>query len=520
MTHYLNVSKLTGSELEPVDIITFGSPCQGLSVAGEGLGLEDERSNLFYEAIRIIKEMRLKTDGLYPRYALWENVPGALSNRKGKDFEKVLEAFLQIIQPEAPLVPMPKKGWPRFGRLHDVDGRWSIAWRVVDARTHGVPQRRRRILLVADFRGDSAGEILFKCQGLPGYPEPSGETWKGTAGTAENCSPAPIGFHLTQGPISLENATPCLSSSNPKNGQASIGVCYGFLPRQGAKAGGIGFEKDVVPTLRASQEIGICYSLQNFGKYIPSSTASTLKSRDCKGATDLILFENHAQEARHNPCGDTAPTVVSRYGTGGNNQPLVVHPTHICYGISPYHSAGMKSENPYSGIYEADSSRTLDLNGGNPSCNQGGIAIVVEKLVRRLTPTECARLQGFPDLWGSLPRIDDMSDDDYLFWCDLHKEQAEIQGKEYHQKSKKQMISWYNKLHTDSAEYKMWGNGVALPAVRVPIHGMAVQGAKTLGSLFDGSGGFPLAGCLEGIIPLWSAEIEPYPVAVAKAKFM
>jgi site-specific DNA-cytosine methylase len=139
--------------------------------------------------------------------------------------------------------------------------------------------------------------------------------------------------------------------------------------------------------------------------------------------------------------------------------------------------------------------------------------------IRRLTPTECARLQGFPDWWAAIPTIKDMDDDTVAFWQEVRSTYAAINGKTYKPATKKQMISWYNKLHTDSAEYKMWGNGVALPVVRIPIHGMAGLGAKTLGRLFDGSGGFPLAGLLDGIETLWASEIEPYPIAVTKWNF-
>lgn len=149
----------------------------------------------------------------------------------------------------------------------------------------------------------------------------------------------------------------------------------------------------------------------------------------------------------------------------------------------------------------------------------GCVLDLIRCIARRLTPTECARLQGFPDWWAELPHIADMTDEDYSFWCDALRAKATIEDKLYKPKTKPQMVAWYNKLHTDGAEYKMWGNGVALPVVRVPLHGMAKLGAKTLGSLFDGSGGFPLVGVLEGITPLWCSEIEPYPIAVTRERF-
>ena len=134
-------------------------------------------------------------------------------------------------------------------------------------------------------------------------------------------------------------------------------------------------------------------------------------------------------------------------------------------------------------------------------------------------PAECARLQGFPDWWADLPQLEDMTDEAFSFWQEVRATYAAINGKTYKPVSKRQMVKWYNKLHTDSAEYKMWGNGVALPVVRIPLHGMAQLGAKTMGSLFDGSGGFPLAGLLDGIETLWASEIEPYPIAVTAWNF-
>jgi len=140
--------------------------------------------------------------------------------------------------------------------------------------------------------------------------------------------------------------------------------------------------------------------------------------------------------------------------------------------------------------------------------------------VRRFTPTEYGRLQGFPDWWADLPVIENMSDEAFEFWQEVRRTYAEINDKKYKPaRGKRQMVRWYNRLHTDAAEYKMWGNGVALPVVRIPVHGMAQLGAKTMGSLFDGSGGFPLAGLLDGITTLWASEVEPYPIAVTEWNF-
>ena len=193
MKHYGDITKISGYDLPVVDVITGGSPCQDLSIAGKRAGLEGERSGLFMEQIRIVKEMREhdratgRTDEyIRPRYMVWENVPGAFSSNKGKDFQAVLTEIVRIAEPEAPDVPLPEKGWTKSGCLYDELGRWSVAWRVHDAQFWGVPQRRKRIALVADFGGLSAAEILFERKGLCWHPEQSAETRQRTAGDTED----------------------------------------------------------------------------------------------------------------------------------------------------------------------------------------------------------------------------------------------------------------------------------------------------------------------------------------------
>ena len=195
MKHYGDITKLSGYDLPIVDVITGGSPCQDLSVAGKRAGLDGERSGLFMEQIRIVKEMREhdRANGrtgylVRPRYMVWENVPGAFSSNKGKDFQAVLTEIVRIAEPESPDVPMPEGGvWSKSGCLYDDMGRWSVAWRVHDAQFWGVPQRRKRIALVADFGGLSAAEVLFERKGMCWNPEQGGEERKGTAGNSEDC---------------------------------------------------------------------------------------------------------------------------------------------------------------------------------------------------------------------------------------------------------------------------------------------------------------------------------------------
>lgn len=192
MKHLGDVSMINGADIEPVDIITFGSPCQDMSVAGKRAGLkhtavgddETTRSGLFLEAIRIIKEMRLATNGIYPRFAVWENVPGAFSSNRGEDFRLVLEEFIRISEPNAVMSAVPQAGWA-YADCINGDG-WSVAYRTFDAQYWGVPQRRRRIYLVADFRGGRAGEILFKREGLRGHTAQSGTQGQEIAGDVGN----------------------------------------------------------------------------------------------------------------------------------------------------------------------------------------------------------------------------------------------------------------------------------------------------------------------------------------------
>ena len=555
MKHYGDISTLDGSELEPVDIISFGSPCQNLSVAGKREGLDGDRSSLFYEAIRIVKEMREATNGKYPRYIVWENVPGAFSSNRGEDFKAVLTEICKV-KDEQVSISKPAK-WENAGRIMG-DG-YSVAWRLLDAQYWGVPQRRQRIYLVADFDGGSAGKILFESEGLSGYSAQGFKSW------------------------------------------------------------------------------------QNAANGITEGIGET-------GETDSLMFENHSQDTRYRGPLEVAQTVSSTYGTGGNNQPFVVQTPKTlkvrcgcegggkgalvqdnlsatlstnndqtlfqprAYGVCAKNSNSMKSDNPNSGFYEADTSRCLDANGGNPTCNQGGIAVIegngsrpshrgdgykesdvmytlnateqhavafaevhatlsandgpkgpssqmmknpeenfvgevsygigrpamnqgynakfsfqieeeveptlvasgasgvahprfssskasffteaneecantlvatdykdppivndgdeVDYIVRRLTPTECARLQGFPDWWCDDLGIPDPTDEDIAKWREVFETHAKAIGKTTKPKSDAQIRKWLQNPQSDSAEYKMWGNGVALPNVFFVLAGI------------------------------------------------
>ena len=414
--HLGDIKDIDGSVIESVDIISFGSPCQDLSIAGKRAGLVGEKSNLFYEAIRVIKEMRCKTNGKYPRYLLWENVPGAFSSNKGEDFRCVLEEITKIKDSTAKLT-RPKK-WERAGEI--LGENFSLAWRVLDAKYFGVPQRRRRIFLVADLDGGSSREILFEQKSL-------------SRDTSEGCKK---GKRNTGAIKESFNKTICL---NDQGGER------------------MDFYSDESGTLRAS------------------------------GGIAPFVFENHSQDSRYKGPLKETQTLASNLGQGGNNQPFVVYDIR---------QTSENTKNERHNIYECDVSRTIDTSGNTPTRNQGGVAIVEDiytmsknshftkadknissslvatdykdpplvnqRLVRRLTPKECGRLQGFPDYWCENLEIENPKDEDLTFWREVFDKDAEIKGL-IKKKTDKQILKWLKDPHTDSAEYKMWGNGIALP---------------------------------------------------------
>jgi len=546
MKHYGDVSALSGADLEPVDIITFGSPCQDMSVAGRRAGLDGSRSNLFYEAVRIAKEMREATNGRYPTWLCWENVPGAFSSNSGSDFKAVLDEIRKIKDPEAD-TPRPAK-WPNAGCVLADDH--SVAWRVFDAQYWGVPQRRKRIYLVADLAGQRAGKVLFESEGVSGYTPQGFRSWQGSAGTAEEgAHPSGIGTDGYNGAIDTVAATLGVNCgmSTGRNGVM-------VLNDQGGQF--MDVSEDVTGTLRSQMS---------------GHPPAVLES------PDAIAVENHPTDSRVTVSADgKVQTLTSRMGTGGNNVPLVMKIRCGCegggkgpliqtdksatlatnndqtvfvptvYGICAKDSNAMKSDNPNSGFYKAETTRTLDANGGNPVCNQGGMAVVAVQgsmigradkngprgsginedvsftldatdrhavahpvystskssyhtlaeenlvntlvatdykdppiitedpyyIVRRLTPTECARLQGFPDWWCAGLGTDEPTEDDLSFWREVFETHRQVTGSAAKPKTDAQLVKWLKDPHADSAEYKLWGNGVALPCVCFVIAGI------------------------------------------------
>ena len=583
MKHYGDVSRLNGADLEPVDIITFGSPCQDMSVAGRRAGLDGSRSNLFYEAVRIAKEMREATNGRYPTWLCWENVPGAFSSNGGADFKAVLDEIRKIKDPEAD-TPRPAK-WPNAGCILADDH--SVAWRVFDAQYWGVPQRRKRIYLVADLAGQRAGKVLFESEGLSGYTPQGFRSWQGSAGAAEEgAHPAGVGTDGYNGAIADIAATLGVNCgmSTGRNGVM-------VLNDQGGSF--MAVSEDVTGTLRSQMD----------GH--PPVVVDT---------PDAIAVENHPTDSRVTVSGDgKVQTLTSRMGTGGNNVPLVMKIRCGCegggkgpliqkdksgtlatnndqtlfvptvYGICAKDSNAMKSDNPNSGFYEAETTRTLDANGGNPVCNQGGMAVVAVQgsmigrsdrngpqgcgfggdvsftldatdrhavaygidratynmgqnaqfapcieteveppmlakgpgavahpvystskssyhtlaeedivntlvatdykdpptvteepyyIVRRLTPTECARLQGFPDWWCAGLETEEPAEEEIEFWREVFETHRLVTGSAAKPKTRVQIVKWLKDPHADSAEYKLWGNGVALPCVCFVLAGI------------------------------------------------
>lgn len=409
MKHLGDVSKVKGGEIEPVDIITFGSPCQDMSIAGKRAGLkhadmgddETTRSGLFLEAIRIIKEMREATNGVYPRYAIWENVPGAFSSNRGEDFRTVLEEFIRVKEKDAVMPAVPQAGWA-YADCISGDG-WSIAYQVFDAQYWGVPQRRRRIYLVADFRGECAQEILFKRESLRGYFEAGRTPRQGIAADAQNCVGTAIGGVDRYNQSFLPGLAQTLRAPGGGDCTPTVLAPVAVYCHQGngidradtAGCNGKGVCEDKCYTLNTIDRHAVCFPQQAYNKFIQEDIGATFKA---SGGT---------------------------YGGGSEN---------------------LVAEQSFSPI---------------------------RYIVRRLTPTECARLQGFPDWWGEIPKKDNLTDDKYVFWLNARNTYAKINNKTTKEYSKEQMLSWYNKLHSDSSEYKMWGNGIALPNALYVMQGIA-----------------------------------------------
>ncbi len=481
MKHLGSVTDIHGGKIEPVDVVTFGSPCQDLSIAGKRAGLKHEnngddettRSGLFMEAVRIIKEMREATNGVYPAFAVFENVPGAFSSSKGESFRIILEELIKIVEPQAVMPEVPAAGWAYADRY--IGDGWSLAYRVFDAQYWGVPQRRGRIYLVADFRGERAGEILFKPDGLQGHFAQGRTPWQGIAADAENCA----GADDREG-----------EGIGADGGLAN--VVYA-IDQQGGK-GGANYAEGVMPTLCSDSHgtpHAVAYSFDSLASNSMKSknphsgcreveVAKTLDTTDPNpsknqggiAVVEQYLFENHSQDTRYKGPLEVSPMLPAQLGTGGNNTPFVVEETPVyCLqgnGIDRADTAGCNGK----GVKE-DICYTLNtIDRPAVAFQTYQVENAVRYIVRRLTPTECARLQGFPDRWGYPDIKEDFSEEEYAFWLGVRNTHASINGKAVKNYTKAQMLTWYNKLHTDSSEYKMWGNGIALPCALYAMEGI------------------------------------------------
>ena len=384
MAHAGDVTQLHGGKLPPVDIVTFGSPCQGLSLAGQRRGLADERSGLFMEAIRIIDEMREATHDRYPRFALFENVPGALSSAGGRDFAAVLQSFTKA------QIPMPYSGrWANAGMVRG--GGVDLAWCVYDAQYFGTAQRRRRLFLVCDFAGKCAGEILFVPKSLRGYFEAGGTPRQGLAAFAES-GPDAAGGQLVRPPaVTMRIRCGCEGGGKgpllqvEKSGTLATGNDqYLFAPQtveilndQGGAS--LTVERSgLSPTLRSQTHgnlpvVAAGFDLQQITSKTNRSTLRPVQPTLCGTGQPHVLTMATGQ-ANAEVLADIAPTLNCNH-----EQPLLVHPqiagTLCASGAGLSRPAGMGSETDF--------------------C----ITSYADLIVRRLTPLECERLQGFPDFW-------------------------------------------------------------------------------------------------------------------------
>ena len=557
MKHLGSVTDVHGGEVEPVDIITFGSPCQDLSVAGKRAGLKHEangddettRSGLFMEAVRIIKEMREATNGEYPTFAVWENVPGAFSSNKGEDFRTVLEELIKIVEPTAVMPAVPKNGWP-YADSYCGDG-WSLAYRVFDAQYWGVPQRRRRIYLVLDLRGERAGKVSFEREGVRGNFATFKTAGQGTAGDsadrtgADDCEGAGIGLDLYNFSVSGDIAVTLNANSGQSANHAgpTVAVPYTLKIRSCCEGGCKGNEcaatlaaqcsgtepsvciKECLPfdtTQVTSPQNGCnpkwgdpchplaaqghpptvickCYDARGNGD---GQTVSTLTGDHENRITDYtsVVCEPipiHDKATRYKGGGPTrnGDGAGNGLGVGKSGDPCPTlstcdhHMVCYCMAHGQANAEILEDKSPclncnheqpivfdkevYNSGVNATGGHYIAEGGPSPTLRTSvPPGVCVQYIVRRLTPTECARLQGFPDDWGHPDHKEDFTDEEYRFWLNVRNTHAAINGKPQKDYTKAQMLTWYNKLHTDSAEYKMYGNGIALPCALYVMQGI------------------------------------------------
>ena len=509
MKHFGDIAKLSGHMVPLVDVVTGGSPCQDLSVAGKREGLAGERSGLFMEQIRLIKEMRdesykkLQERGadftvrdIRPRFMVWENVPGAFSSNKGEDFRTVLEETAKVAERNASIPRFERGKWAHAGAI--MGNGWSIAWRVHDAQFWGVPQRRKRISLVADFGGESAPEILFERESVSWDTEESGEQGQGIA-------------------------------TDVRSGIEKTSRAVSFQERAGKPGGGKGIliQNERTGALSTLNNQSVCHTFRKQGHpqnaeqgqgWEETNINDTLNIFDnSEGRTPTLVLENHPADSRVKISEDgVVQTLSSRMGTGGGNVPMVMESEPMIASKTSFFMRASQTgtadtlvatdyKDPQLVAYGLDRASfnqgknakyDFQINEEKIGCQvaKGPGAVFNQSVVRRLTPLECERLQGYPDGWT------DIGD-----WIDS-------KGKKH-------------KGDSDSPRYKALGNSIALPfwqwmaARMTKVLKDSGQDKPTMASLFDGIGGFPLVFSRCGCKPLWASEIEEFPIAVTKIRF-
>lgn len=484
--HLGDIHDIHGDEIAPVDIITFGSPCQNLSIAGKREGLEGDRSSLFYEAIRIIKEMRWKTNGKYPRYAVWENVPGAFSSNKGLDFKAVLDAFAKV-KDEAISVPLHTK-WPKAGLIMGDD--YSICYRTLDAQHFGVPQRRKRIFLVADFNGRCAGKILFEPKSLPRNIKSCNEQRENSpACSCESATDASADLILFENHSQdtrykeLDEVAPTVSANYGLGGNNQPFVVSAFDIRQtsdGTKNERNNvYETDTARTIDTSGNIP--HSNQGGVAVIQGSM---IGRKDCNGPQGDGINEDvsftlnatdkhavvYALDRESFNCGSGFARSPGITDDGINSTLNSQGPSAVAV---PTYSSSKASF--FTSAEEELANTLVATDYKDPP-----LVNIPEYIVRRLTPTECGRLQGFPDFWCSNLEIENPTEEDIAFWSEVFETHRKAMGKSTKPKSRNQIIKWLQNPHSDSAVYKMWGNGICLQCAEYVLSSIAYYTQKDM----------------------------------------
>lgn len=522
--HLGDINSVNGAEIEPVDIITFGSPCTDLSVAGKRQGLNAERSGLFFQAIRIIKEMRGATNGKYPRFAVWENVTGAFSSNGGEDFRCVLEEFCKIKDTDLS-VPKPEK-WTKAGEI--MGENFSVAYRTFDAQYWGVPQRRMRVYLVADFDGGCASKILFESEGGTGYSAESFRAWQETAQSFGNCS------EETGSGLMFENHSQDTRYTGPLNVAQTVSATYGtggnnqpfvvessVVPatlkiRCGHGNGGRGalIQKNKSATLSCNNDqtlfvpkaYGICGKYSNsmlsnnpnsgFYEADTSRTIDTSNQSPCKNQGGMVVVEGNGSRPSHHGDGykesETMYTLnctenhAVSYGIGrpamnqGYNARFSFQveeeksPTIVASGAGGIaHPKYSTSKNSHHTVAEKEKANTLVASDYKDPPVVNDSTPEIEYIVRRLTPQECALLQGMPAWWCDDIGIENPTEEQINWWQNVFETYNKAVGKTCKPKSRKQIEKWLKNPYSDSAAYKMWGNGIASSNALFVLAGIA-----------------------------------------------